>query len=131
MTQHPAVAASLAVWHDCVARGDFSRLPELLHADAVFRSPMAHAPYQLRLTVSGCTAENTPEDGDAYAYPAASWTYLHVLTGGFKIKPGRKTLARLRTGKRLHVSVAITFRAAAGGKTVTKTESLTVRGHKK
>lgn len=41
----PAVAASLAIWHDGVARKDLSRLPEILHPDAVFRSPMARTAY--------------------------------------------------------------------------------------
>lgn len=41
----PAVAAALTIWHDGVARKDLSRLPEILHPDAVFRSPMAHTAY--------------------------------------------------------------------------------------
>jgi hypothetical protein len=40
------VTASLAAWHDIVARRDMARLPELVHPDAVFRSPMAHTPYK-------------------------------------------------------------------------------------
>jgi len=42
---HPAAAASLQRWHQLVAARDLSRLPELLHPQAVFRSPMAHKPY--------------------------------------------------------------------------------------
>lgn len=42
---HPLVAASLARWHQFVAARDLSALPELLHPQAVFRSPMAHTPY--------------------------------------------------------------------------------------
>lgn len=41
----PAVASALATWHDGVSRKDLSRLPEILHPDAVFRSPMAHTAY--------------------------------------------------------------------------------------
>jgi len=41
----PEVAASLAVWHDGIAQLDLSRLPEIVHPDAVFRSPMAHTAY--------------------------------------------------------------------------------------
>lgn len=41
----PAVAASLVIWHEGVARRDLSRLPEILHPEAVFRSPMAHTAY--------------------------------------------------------------------------------------
>ena len=42
---HPAAAASLERWHQFVAAKDLSALPELLHPQAVFRSPMAHTPY--------------------------------------------------------------------------------------
>lgn len=41
----PEVAASLAVWHAGIAQRDLSRLPEIVHPDAVFRSPMAHTAY--------------------------------------------------------------------------------------
>lgn len=40
-----AVAASLTLWHEGVARRDLSRLPEILHPEAVFRSPAMHKPY--------------------------------------------------------------------------------------
>lgn len=38
-------AASLAKWHDMVARRDLSALSEIVHSDATFRSPMAFKPY--------------------------------------------------------------------------------------
>lgn len=41
----PAVAASLARWHRMLAARDLKELPELLHPDATFRSPMAFKPY--------------------------------------------------------------------------------------
>ena len=41
----PAVARSLAAWHQMVAQGDLSGLPDILHPEAVFRSPMAVKPY--------------------------------------------------------------------------------------
>ena len=41
----PAVAASIAIWHDMVAKRDLSALPGIVHPDAVFRSPMAFKPY--------------------------------------------------------------------------------------
>ena len=43
---NPAVAASLALWHDMVARRDLTNLASIVHPDAVFRSPMAIHPYQ-------------------------------------------------------------------------------------
>ncbi|WCD82205.1 nuclear transport factor 2 family protein [Pseudomonas sp. TUM22785] len=42
---NPAVVASLQRWHQFIASQDLSQLPELLHPQAVFRSPMAHTPY--------------------------------------------------------------------------------------
>lgn len=40
-----AVAASLQTWHAMIANKDLSALSSIVHADAVFRSPMAHQPY--------------------------------------------------------------------------------------
>lgn len=40
-----AVAKSLALWHEMVAKRDLTRLPEILADDALFRSPMAFKPY--------------------------------------------------------------------------------------
>ncbi|MFZ6744856.1 nuclear transport factor 2 family protein [Undibacterium sp. JH2W] len=40
-----AVATSLQTWHAMIANKDLSALPSIVHADAVFRSPMAHQPY--------------------------------------------------------------------------------------
>ncbi|MBC9250111.1 polyketide cyclase [Pseudomonas alcaligenes] len=42
---HPAAAAALQRWHQFIAAQDLRQLPELLHPEAVFRSPMAHTPY--------------------------------------------------------------------------------------
>lgn len=42
---HPAAAASLLRWHQFVAARDLRQLPELLHPQALFRSPMAFKPY--------------------------------------------------------------------------------------
>jgi hypothetical protein len=41
----PKAAASLARWHDMVARKDMSALAEIVHPSAVFRSPVAHKAY--------------------------------------------------------------------------------------
>ncbi|OYT97445.1 MAG: polyketide cyclase [Pseudomonas sp. PGPPP3] len=41
----PAAAATLQRWHQMIASNDLQALPELLHEQAVFRSPMAHTPY--------------------------------------------------------------------------------------
>lgn len=45
-TLAPAAQRTLERWHEGVAAADVSRLPEILHPDAVFRSPMAHTPYE-------------------------------------------------------------------------------------
>lgn len=49
---NPAAAASLQRWHQFIASQDLSRLPELLHPEVVFRSPMAHTPYPGAQTVN-------------------------------------------------------------------------------
>jgi hypothetical protein len=41
----PAAAATLTQWHALLQKNDLSKLPELLHPQALFRSPMAHKPY--------------------------------------------------------------------------------------
>lgn len=46
LTLHEAVAQSLDVWHQMVASRSLQSLPDILHPQAVFRSPMAFAPYQ-------------------------------------------------------------------------------------
>ena len=48
----PAAAATLLRWHQMIAAGDLSRLPELLHPQAVFRSPMAFTPYESAAAVN-------------------------------------------------------------------------------
>lgn len=46
LTLHEAVARSLDVWHRMVASRNLQALPDILHPQAVFRSPMAFTPYQ-------------------------------------------------------------------------------------
>ncbi|MEM5423475.1 nuclear transport factor 2 family protein [Paraburkholderia ferrariae] len=41
----PAVARSLAIWHELVDSKDLSGLESIVHPEAVFRSPMAFKPY--------------------------------------------------------------------------------------
>lgn len=48
----PAVAASVERWHQMITVGDLSQLSELLHPQAVFRSPMAHTAYPGAPTVN-------------------------------------------------------------------------------
>lgn len=42
---HPAVAKSLAFWHEQVARRDFGPLERIVHPQATFRSPVSIHPY--------------------------------------------------------------------------------------
>lgn len=42
---HPNVAATLKTWHSMIASQDLSKLSDIVHPQAVFRSPMAHQPY--------------------------------------------------------------------------------------
>lgn len=46
MQLSPAVQDSLERWHEMVADRDMAGLADLVHPDAVFRSPMAHHPYE-------------------------------------------------------------------------------------
>ncbi|EJT49753.1 hypothetical protein A1Q1_01109 [Trichosporon asahii var. asahii CBS 2479] len=48
---HPSVVPSLEKWHQMVETSDLSALPSIVHADAVFRSPMAIHPYESRAAV--------------------------------------------------------------------------------
>lgn len=41
----PAVASSIASWHNMLASRDLSGLSAITHPDVVFRSPVAHSPY--------------------------------------------------------------------------------------
>ena len=42
---HPAVARSLATWHDMIRKNDLGELRTILRPDAIFRSPMAFNAY--------------------------------------------------------------------------------------
>lgn len=46
MSLNANVAASLAKWHDMVAKRDMSALGAIVHPEATFRSPIAFKPYQ-------------------------------------------------------------------------------------
>jgi hypothetical protein len=48
----PAAARGLAAWHAVVTSLDADALGDLLRADVVFRSPMAHKPYHGALAAS-------------------------------------------------------------------------------
>lgn len=52
LSLQPAAAATLQRWHRMIESLDLSRLPELLHPHAVFRSPMAFKPYERAAAVS-------------------------------------------------------------------------------
>ncbi len=52
-----AVASTLKRWHQMLDARDLTDLPEIVHPDAVFRSPMAHTPYKSAMAL--CMALNT------------------------------------------------------------------------
>lgn len=52
LSLQPAAAASLQRWHRMIEARDLSPLPELLHSQAVFRSPMAYKPYESAAVVN-------------------------------------------------------------------------------
>ncbi len=45
MNLSSSAAASLAKWHDMIAKADLSDLEQIVADDAVFRSPVANTPY--------------------------------------------------------------------------------------
>jgi len=88
----PAVAASLAAWHDMIARRDLSQLASIVHPGASFRSPMAfnaYAPAEAVLLVLG-TVINVFEDF-AYHRELASDDGLSVMLE-FSARVGDKKL---------------------------------------
>ncbi len=42
------IKETIGRWHEMIASRDLNALHELIHPDAVFRSPVAHTPYQGR-----------------------------------------------------------------------------------
>lgn len=56
--------ATIKRWHAMVASRDLGALHEIIHPDAMFRSPVAHTPYQGRdaLTLALSTVINVFED---------------------------------------------------------------------
>ena len=51
-TLKPAVAASMAAWHAMIASRNLDGLAAIVHPDAVFRSPLANAPYRSAAAVA-------------------------------------------------------------------------------
>lgn len=45
MNLNPAAAKSLHKWHEMIAKADLSELESIVAEEAVFRSPVANAPY--------------------------------------------------------------------------------------
>ncbi len=88
----PAVAKSLATWHDMVARRDLSALAGIVHADACFRSPMAFKPYQSAAAVQLILGTVIQVFSDfAYHRQLASADGLSVVLE-FSAKVGDKSL---------------------------------------
>lgn len=88
----PAVAASLATWHQLVAARNLEGLPAIVHDDAVFRSPMAHTAYHsaAALTLALSTVLNVFEDF-TYHRELASEDGLSVVLE-FSARVGEKKL---------------------------------------
>lgn len=86
------VSASLKQWHAMIGNRDLSGFPELLDPQAVFRSPMAHTPYQGAPVVSMIlnTVINVFEDL-AYHRELATADGLNVILE-FSARVGGKEL---------------------------------------
>ncbi len=48
MRNNSCTEKALTRWHEMIATRDLSALDEIIHPDAVFRSPVAHTPYHGR-----------------------------------------------------------------------------------
>ena len=61
---HSSTSESLSRWHEMIASRDLATLNDIIHPDAVFRSPVAHTPYQGRdaLVLALSTVINVFED---------------------------------------------------------------------
>ena len=59
-----ATSRTIQRWHEMIASRDLAALHEIIHPDAVFRSPVAHTPYQGRdaLVLALSTVINVFED---------------------------------------------------------------------
>lgn len=83
---------TLEKWHAMVRAGEFSALPEILHPDAVFRSPMAHTPYKSAMAV--CIAINAVSTVfEVFTYHRQFWSEdgLSVVLE-FSARIGEKSL---------------------------------------
>jgi len=62
--KHEPVTKSLSRWHEMIAARDINALHDLIHPDAIFRSPVAHTPYRGRdaLVLALTTVINVFED---------------------------------------------------------------------
>lgn len=60
----PEIDSALKTWHRMVKSKDVALLQEIIHPDAVFRSPMAHSPYKgaMALGMALSTVLNVFED---------------------------------------------------------------------
>ncbi len=60
----PEIDSALKTWHRMVKSKDVALLQEIIHPDAVFRSPMAHSPYKggVALGMALSTVLNVFED---------------------------------------------------------------------
>ena len=50
---------------------------------------LAHAPYQLRLTVSARTSAEESKDTDKFAFPSIAWTHVHVVIKRLVVAAGK------------------------------------------
>ena len=82
---HPTAAATLQRWHQMIDNNDLRALPELLHEQAVFRSPMAHTPY-LGAPVVSLILNTVVKVFEGFAYhrelvseDASTWCWSSVL----------------------------------------------------
>lgn len=89
LAQHipPAVASSLKLWHEMVARRDLGELESIVDPNAVFRSPMAATPYgsSAALALALNTVINVFEDFTYYRQLVSNDGLSVVLEFGARV----------------------------------------------
>ena len=91
MPLHPKAEKTLAEWHRMVAARDLSQVATLCASDAVFRSPVAHTPYEGAPLVAQFLQQALLAFSD-FAYQRTFYAGDHSAVLEFSARVGDKTL---------------------------------------
>ena len=91
MTLHPKAQRTLEEWHRMVDARDLSEVASLCAPDAVFRSPVAHTPYEGAPLVAQFLQQAMQVFSD-FAYHRTFYAGDHSVVLEFSARVGDKTL---------------------------------------